>query len=142
MTVKNILNKKGRAVTTISAHDTLAHAVHELTSKRIGALLVVSNEEVLDGILSERDIVKSLNTFGSHALDRKVETAMTREVMSASENDSVADIMEKMTQGRFRHMPVLDKGMIVGMISIGDIVKARLTEMEQESEQLKSYVSG
>lgn len=142
MIVKNILNQKGRAVTTISAHDTLAHAIYELASKRIGALLVVSNEETLDGILSERDIVKSLNSFGSHALERKVETAMTREVMVASENDGVADIMEKMTQGRFRHMPVIENGMIAGMISIGDIVKARLNEMEQESELLKNYVSG
>jgi CBS domain-containing protein len=142
MFVKNILDQKGRAVSSVSAHDTLAEAVNQLATKRIGALLVVSNEETLDGILSERDIIKSLNAFGTNALDRKVETAMTREVMVASEGDSVASIMETMTKGRFRHMPVIEKGMITGMISIGDIVKARLNEMEAESEQLKSYVSG
>jgi CBS domain-containing protein len=142
MLVKEILNVKGRNVVTVSANDTLQTAATLLQTKRIGALLVVSNEEGLDGILSERDIVKAIGEHGSKALTMKVKDVMTTQVIIAREKETVLDVLSQMTRGRFRHMPVVENGEIRGMVSIGDIVKARLDEMAHEAENLLSYVRG
>lgn len=142
MLVKEILNVKGRNVVTVSANDTLQTAASLLQSKRIGALLVVSNEEGLDGILSERDIVKAVGEHGATALSMTVKEVMTTQVIIAREKETVLDVLSQMTRGRFRHMPVVENGEIRGMVSIGDIVKARLDEMAHEAENLLSYVRG
>jgi CBS domain-containing protein len=142
MKVKSILDQKGRAVTTISNAQTLQEAVKTLGEKRIGALLVVSHEEGLDGILSERDIIKAIALQGESALALPIEKVMTHNVITAQESDEVHSLLEKMTQGRFRHIPIIEGSEIRGMVSIGDIVKARLEEMAQEQEHLKNYIAG
>lgn len=142
MTVRHILNVKGRAVATITAGASLADAVHELADKKIGALVVVGSGHGVVGILSERDVVKVVAQRGAAALDRTVAETMTEKVVTCAEADSIHDIMERMTAGKFRHIPVVERGELVGIVSIGDVVKARLAEMEEESRQLKDYVMG
>jgi CBS domain-containing protein len=142
MHVKAILDQKGRDVTTISAAQNLQEAVKLLGEKRIGALLVVSHEEGLDGILSERDIIKALALQGEAALQFPVEKIMTHNVITAREDEEVLSLLDKMTKGRFRHIPIMQGNEIRGMVSIGDIVKARLEEMAQEHAHLKNYIAG
>lgn len=142
MTVARILQTKGREVATISPSASLADASHMLADRRIGAVVVVGSGHSVAGILSERDIVRAVSVHGAVALDKTVEDTMTRKVVSCVEADTIREIMERMTAGRFRHMPVVERGKLVGLISIGDVVKARLAEMETESRMLKDYVMG
>ncbi len=139
MTVKAILSQKGRNVVTIHPTRTLAEAADILTRHGIGALIVRA-EKGVDGILSERDIVRAAAKFGSAALARPVEDVMTRRVVSCSERDTVGNLMEMMTDGKFRHLPVLEDGELTGIVSIGDIVKYRLAEIEREQNALREYI--
>jgi len=140
MTVKAILGQKSGDVVTIQPTATLAEAAGLLAERRIGAILVLGIEGRLAGILSERDIVRALAERGGAVLGERVDQVMTRKVFTCSESDTVAQIMEQMTAGKFRHVPVTEEGRVVGIISIGDVVKHRLHEIESESEALREYI--
>ena len=140
MTLSIILANKGRDVVAIEPNASLAEAVRLLAEKRIGAALILGADRRLAGIISERDIVRSLAERGAAVLDEPVSRTMTRKVESCSESDTVSHIMERMTAGKFRHMPVVDQGQVVGLVSIGDIVKHRLREMERESTAMRDYI--
>jgi CBS domain-containing protein len=141
MTVKAILSRKGNDVITIEPTVTLSAAVNILAERRIGALVVVAGaDKQVAGILSERDIVRALAQRGPGALQEPVGQVMTRRVVTCTESDTVAALMERMTQGKFRHLPVVERGKLVGLVSIGDVVKHRLGEMEHESNALREYI--
>ncbi len=140
MTVSIILRGKGREVVTIDPNARLAEAVRLLAEKRIGAALILGADQRIAGIISERDIVRSLAARGAAALEEPVSGTMTRKVETCNESEPVAIIMERMTAGTFRHMPVVDQGRLIGVVSIGDIVKHRVHEMERESVALRDYI--
>jgi CBS domain-containing protein len=140
MTVKAILSSKGSAVVTIAPAASLAEAAKLLSTHRIGAVIVTGPDARVIGVLSERDIVRALADRGAAALDQRVEQAMTRRVVTIGEADTVGDIMERMTTGKFRHIPVVEGDRLVGVVSIGDVVKYRLEEMERESNAMRDYI--
>ncbi|MCZ8314828.1 CBS domain-containing protein [Phreatobacter sp.] len=140
MNVKSILDAKGRAVATIAPGATLADAAHLLASKRIGAVVVTGPGDTVAGILSERDIVRGLSERGAAVLDLTVGETMTRNVVTCSESETLDRLMEIMTEGKFRHLPVTESGRLVGIMSIGDVVKWRLAQIESEHAALKEYV--
>lgn len=140
MTVTLILAAKGRDVVTIDPAATLAEATRLLAEKRIGAALILGADRRLVGIISERDIVRALAAGGAAALEEPVSKMMTRKVETCNEGETVASIMERMTAGKFRHMPVIDQGRLSGMVSIGDVVKHRLHEMETKSGAMREYI--
>lgn len=139
MTVRSILNAKGHHVVSVEPDTRLSAAIKLLGERRIGAVLVM-NQTRIEGILSERDIVRVLGERGAPVLEEPVSKAMTRKVVSCRETDTVAEIMEMMTTGKFRHLPVVDNGRLVGLISIGDVVKSRVQEYEAEQEALRDYI--
>jgi CBS domain-containing protein len=140
MTVSMILAGKGREVVSIEPNSSLASAVALLAEKRIGAVLILGADRRIAGILSERDIVRALAERGSAALGEPVSQTMTRKVSTCTESETVASIMERMTDGKFRHFPVVDQGRAIGVISIGDVVKHRLHEMESDSAAMHDYI--
>jgi CBS domain-containing protein len=140
MTISIILASKGREVVTIAPSASLASAVGLLVEKRIGAVLILGADRRVVGILSERDVVRALAERGAGALEEPVSQTMTRKVSTCNENESVFNIMERMTEGRSRHVPVVDQGQLVGIVSIGDVVKHRLNEMERESTAMHDYI--
>jgi CBS domain-containing protein len=140
MTVRTILDSKGHHVESIQPGAKLAEAVQLLGEKKIGAVLVLNMAGSIEGILSERDIVRVLSERGAGVLDEPVNAVMTRKVVSCRSSDTVAGIMEMMTLGKFRHLPVVEEGKVVGLISIGDIVKWRVREYENEQEALRDYI--
>lgn len=142
MHVSAILKNKGATIITTRPGESVAAVAHVLHTNRIGAILVLDDAGGIAGILSERDIVRGLALHGAAILDRPVSTLMTVKVVSCSPADTVATVMSRMTEGRFRHMPVLEDGRLVGVISIGDVVKFRLAEYTHEVESLRDYVSG
>jgi CBS domain-containing protein len=139
MTVRAILDTKGHDVESVEPGVTLADAVKRLAERKIGAVLVMAGTR-MEGILSERDIVRVLGEQGASALEQPVSSVMTRRVVSCRSTDTVAAIMEMMTLGKFRHLPVIDGGVVVGLISIGDVVKWRVQEYESEQEALTHYI--
>jgi len=141
MTVKAILSRKGGDVVTIAPTATLSAAVKLLAERRIGAIVVTGPENRVAGILSERDIVRMLAERGPAALDDNVGAVMTRKVSTCTEADTIASLMERMTTGKFRHLPVVEQGKLVGVISIGDVVKFRVEEIEGESNALREYIA-
>jgi CBS domain-containing protein len=140
MTVKAIVSRKGSDVLTIEPTATLAAAVNLLAEHRIGAVVITGPDRQVIGILSERDIVRALAQSGPSALDQQVGQVMTRKVMTCSEAETVSSLMERMTQGKFRHLPVVERGRLTAIVSIGDVVKYRLEEMEKESSALREYI--
>jgi CBS domain-containing protein len=140
MTVSIILAAKGREVVTIEPGATLKSAVALLAERRIGAVLVLGAENRIVGMLSERDIVRAVAEAGAAALEQPVSQSMTRKVSTCTESETIASLMERMTAGKFRHLPVVDQGRLVGMISIGDVVKHRLQEMERDSAAMRDYI--
>ncbi|TNE36794.1 MAG: CBS domain-containing protein [Alphaproteobacteria bacterium] len=140
MHVSTIIGDKGNAVYTIEPGQMLSDAVNVLCEKRIGALVVVSGAQV-EGILTERDIMHALHKDGGTILSRPVRDYMTSEVMACKMTDSVDYIRSLMTSQRFRHMPVIEDGLLQGMVSIGDVVKSRIAEVEAETDALKSYIA-
>jgi CBS domain-containing protein len=142
MNVKAILAAKKKGGDTIGIEPTanLAAAAKLLVRHHIGALVIRGAGGRLSGILSERDIVRAVSTQGAAALDLPVGQIMTRDVETCGEGDSVASIMERMTAGKFRHMPVLRNGKLAGLVSIGDVVKQRVDEVERESEAMRDYI--
>jgi CBS domain-containing protein len=140
MTVSIILADKGRETFTIEPSASLAEAVRVLAGKRIGAALILGADRRIAGIISERDIVRALAERGASVLDEPVSGTMTRKVETCTEGETVSSIMERMTTGKFRHMPVVDQGQVVGIISIGDVVRYRLHQMERESVAMHDYI--
>lgn len=139
MTVRSILDTKGHHVQSVEPGARLADAIKLLSERRIGAVLVL-NQGRIEGILSERDIVRVLGERGASVLEEPVSSVMTRKVVSCREKDTVSEMMEVMTNGKFRHLPVVEDGRVVGLISIGDIVKWRVGEYEREQEALREYI--
>ena len=140
MTISIILASKGREVVTIAPGASLASAVGLLVEKCIGAVLILGADRRVVGILSERDVVRALAERGAGALEEPVSQTMTRKVSTCNENESVFNIMERMTDERSRHVPVVDQGKLVGIVSIGDVVKHRLQVMERDSAAMHDYI--
>jgi CBS domain-containing protein len=139
MTVRAILDSKGHQIQSVEPEAKLSAAITMLSEKKIGAVLAMSQGRI-EGILSERDIVRVLGERGAAVLDEPVSAVMTRKVISCKQSDTVSAIMEMMTSGKFRHLPVVEDGRVVGLISIGDIVKWRVREYETEQEALRDYI--
>ncbi len=142
MTISAILKEKGSRVVSVSPRATVAEVAHTLATARIGAVLVCNERGDLLGILSERDIVRLLASQGASALDHHAEQLMTHHVTTATMKTTVAEATSMMTSGRFRHLPVMEHGRVVGLVSIGDVVKARMSQQENEVDSLKAYVAG
>ena len=140
MNVSSILAVKGRNVVTIEPTATLASAAQRLSEHRIGAIVVLGPGNRITGIISERDIVRSVASGGLKALEEPVGQAMTREVATCGINDTIEQLMQRMTDGKFRHLPVVENGELAGIISIGDVVKERLGELEHETEAMRDYI--
>ena len=141
MTVSSILKDKGREVATISPDATLQDAAGVLAERRIGAVVVTDFAGRVAGILSERDIVRATAGSGCDALKEPVAAYMTREVVTCTAADTSERLMEMMTYGRMRHLPVVEDGKLAGIISIGDVVKRRIADAELEAESLKAYIA-
>ena len=139
MTVRAILDTKCHHIKGDEPDAKISAAIKILAEKKIGAVLAMSNGRI-EGILSERDIVRVLGERGAAVLEEPVSAVMTRKVVSCRESDTVSAIMEMMTLGKFRHLPVVEDGKVVGLISIGDIVKWRVREFETEQEALRDYI--
>ncbi|MBT0956452.1 CBS domain-containing protein [Alphaproteobacteria bacterium KMM 3653] len=143
MFVDQILKSKGtEGVVTLPPKSSVEEAAHVLSDKRIGTVVISSNGKTVDGILSERDIVRELGRRGSSCLQDNVAEMMTSKIITCAREDSADSVLKKMTEGRFRHMPVVEDGAMVGLISLGDVVKARLTELAMENDALQSMVMG
>ncbi|MGE0698225.1 MAG: CBS domain-containing protein [Hyphomicrobiaceae bacterium] len=141
MHVAAILKEKGRAVETVAADVTLREIVERLAELRIGAIVVVDRRGDVAGIVSERDVVRLLASHGLQALDLPAREAMTRNVVTCGETDTIDELMARMTEGRFRHLPVVNGGRLVGIVSIGDVVKHRVAEVELEASAMRDYIS-
>ena len=139
MTVRAVLGSKGHQVISVSPDAKLSAAVKILAERRIGAVMVMSGQKI-EGILSERDVVRVLCERGAAVLEEPVRSVMTSKVITCHESDTVGAIMEIMTSGKFRHLPVVENDRIVGLISIGDVVKWRVAEYEREQEALQDYI--
>jgi CBS domain-containing protein len=140
MTVNDILLQKDGEVITIEPATTVAAAVKILAEHRIGALPVTGADHHIVGIISERDIVRVLDRSGPAVLDTPVSEVMTRKVVTCSRHDTIVDIMELMTSGKFRHVPVVDHGRLAGLVSIGDVVKVRLGQLQHEHDAMQEYI--
>lgn len=141
MLVSHILREKGRDVLAIAPDASLAEAARVLTKNRIGALIVRDVDGALSGIISERDIVRAVAEEGAAALTLAVESRMTKDVATCEQTDTIEEIMETMTRCRFRHMPVVEDDNVIGIISIGDVVKTRIAETLREAQALKEYIA-
>ncbi len=141
MTVKAILDAKGREVVTVSADKTLGEAVSLLAARGIGAVVVTTDNGRIRGILSERDVVRVIGNEGPGVLEKPVSAIMTARVRVCQESHTVNEVMQIMTEGRFRHLPVEEQGRLVGIVSIGDVVKRRIEEAEREAEEIRSYIA-
>ena len=141
MTVKSILDEKGRDVVTLAPDATLAAAAGLLTERRIGAVVVTDGASRILGILSERDIVRAVGLSGAAALDLPASAVMTARVTTCRETHTVHHVMEVMTHGRFRHLPVEKDGRLDGIVSLGDVVKRRIEMVEREAEQIREYIA-
>jgi CBS domain-containing protein len=140
MIVKNILADKRGDVVTIEPTAVIAAAVKLLAERRIGAVVILGADNRIVGILSERDIVRALAERGSTTLNEPVSQVMTRDVKTCSEDDSIGELMGRMTTGKFRHMPVVQQGKLIGIVSIGDVVKSRVEEIGHETTALREYI--
>ena len=141
MIVNNILSIKGREVLTIEPSRTIGEAARILSERRIGALLVCDGKQPVSGIVSERDIVRALAAHGARALEEPVSSFMTAKVVTCTGETSINDVMELMTQQKFRHIPVVEGGRLTGIVSIGDVVKLRVEEIEAEAQAIREYIA-
>jgi len=142
MNVETILRTKGRAVETIRPGETVGAAIDMLVSRNIGALVASEDGEKVEGIISERDIIHALTRHGPHLLSLSVSEVMTRPVVTCDPAESVGELMAEMTSRRIRHLPVVQDGRLCGIVSIGDLVKNRLDEIEYEASSLRSFIAG
>lgn len=141
MHIGQILKVKGRSVVTARPDDTLQEVAGKLGAKKIGAVVVVGENGRVAGIISERDIIRAISVKGADALAGRCADSMTRDVVSCHEKSSLEDVMELMTRGRFRHVPVIEDEALVGIISIGDIVKNHIAEVELEVSVMRDYLA-
>ena len=141
MFVSDILAQKGNRVVAVTPDETLASAIATLSARRIGAVVVLDPDKNLAGILSERDILHAVARRAADALGLRVADVMTTPVITCDPDDTVEHVMELMTNGRFRHLPVVRRGALMGVVSIGDVVKWRLDETRQEAEVLRQYIA-
>ena len=142
MFIKQILSSKGSRVVTTQPDATIAEVATLLKRERIGAVIVADATGELCGIISERDLARGLVDHGAGLLELRVEQMMTADVVTCTPDDSLDKLMQEMTAGRFRHLPVLENGQVAGIISIGDVVKHRLEELENETHLLQDYIVG
>jgi CBS domain-containing protein len=142
MLVSQILKNKGDLVFTISPQETVGAAAGLLNARRVGALVVMERGDHVAGIFSERDVVRVLAEQGMGALERPVSDVMTRDVIFADPGETVDQLLARMTDRRVRHLPVCKGGSLVGLVSIGDLVKVKIAEVEQEAQHLKEYIAG
>jgi CBS domain-containing protein len=140
MNVATILKQKGRSVATVAPTASVQEVAKRLAQRRIGALVVVGSRGQIEGIVSERDIIRALSDTGAGCLVRPVAETMTRQVVTCQETDTLDEMMAMMTQGRFRHVPVVTDGDLVGIISIGDVVKHHVAEIEMEATAMRAYI--
>jgi CBS domain-containing protein len=141
MLVSQILKHKGDLVFTATPHETVAAAAALLHSRRVGAMVIVDERDQVVGILSERDIVRVVAEHGAAGLGQPISSCMTRDVVFAEPGETVQSLLERMTDRRIRHLPVLKGGRLAGLVSIGDLVKSKIAETEAEAETLKAYIS-
>ncbi|SDR38110.1 CBS domain-containing protein [Pseudovibrio sp. Tun.PSC04-5.I4] len=140
MTVAAILNGKGRDVYTEPSTRSLNEICSSLGGRRVGAIILCNEPGIIVGVVSERDVVKAISLEGPDVLTQPVSEYMTKEVAVCGEGDSVNGVMARMTEGRFRHMPVVEDGKLIGLVSIGDIVKYRIAQVEQEAKDMRNYI--
>jgi len=140
MFVSDILAQKGGLVFTVTPGTSVAQLSQQLSTRRIGSVLVLDGEGSVAGIVSERDLVRALASHGAKAMELEARQVMTRDVVTCDPDDSIDQVMQTMTQGRFRHLPVVRHGELLGLVSIGDVVKTRLEETKHETEALKAYI--
>jgi len=140
MFVSDILAQKGGLVFTVTPGTSVAQLSQQLSTRRIGSVLVLDGEGSVAGIVSERDLVRAMASHGAKAMELEARQVMTRDVITCDPDDSIDQVMQTMTSGRFRHLPVVRHGELLGLVSIGDVVKARLEEAEHETEALKAYI--
>lgn len=140
MSVKRILDEKGQEVETSSADATVNAVATVLADKKIGAVVIVDGQEI-SGILSERDIVRAIARDGAGALEKTAGAYMTHKVVTCSMSETINDVMHKMTAGRFRHLPVVEDGRLLGIVSIGDVVKRRIAQVEREANEMRDYIA-
>jgi CBS domain-containing protein len=140
MFVSDILLQKGGLVFTVTPGTSVAQLSQQLSTRRIGSVLVLDGEGAVAGIVSERDLVRALASHGAKAMELEARQVMTRDVITCDPDDSIDQVMQTMTRGRFRHLPVVRHGELLGLVSIGDVVKARLEETKHETEALKAYI--
>ena len=141
MNVEQLLSGKGHDVISMQPHRTLSEAIRTLSEKRIGAVIVMGADGALVGILSERDIIRALGELGGAALESAVSRSMTSKVVTCRPQTSVDELMEIMTTGRFRHVPLVENGRVTGIVSIGDVVKHRVAAIEAESQAMRDYIA-
>lgn len=141
MNVAGILSVKGDKIITAKPGQTLREIASTLAKHKIGAIVVTDAGNAVCGIFSERDLVRAVAEGGEGALNDKIDAHMTSDVITCVRDDTVADLMSKMTQGRFRHLPVVEDGQLIGIISIGDVVKQRIAETELEVEAMRGYIA-
>jgi CBS domain-containing protein len=141
MNVAAILKAKGRAVSTARSDATLLEVARKLASKKIGAIVIIGEKGEVTGIISERDIIRNVAERGEAALSTPVSEAMTRSVITCQETTTLDELMQTMTQGRFRHIPVVEEDALVGIVSIGDVVKLHIAEVEMEVEAMRGYLA-
>lgn len=141
MTVANILKTKGQEIFTVTAGEPVTTAIAVLCAKRIGAVVVLDDRGTIAGIFSERDLVHAMNKHGKAVFDKKVGELMTRTVVTCAPTDPIAGIMGMMTMQRFRHVPVVQEGRMIGVVSIGDVVKSRIEEAQAEVDALRQYIA-
>ena len=141
MTVANILKQKGGGIISVSQSQTVLEALNVLAEHHIGAVLVLAGKDKIAGILSERDVVRALPGAQGKLREQKVSTIMTKGVITCNETDSIETVMGIMTKNKIRHLPVMSGKKLVGVISIGDVVKARIADAEKEAEALKQYIA-
>jgi len=140
MFVSDILGQKGGLVFTVTPGTSVAQISQQLSTRRIGSVLVLDDDSSVAGIVSERDLVRAFASHGAKAMELEARHVMTRDVVTCDPDDSIDQVMGTMTRGRFRHLPVVRHGELLGLVSIGDVVKARLEEAEHETEALKAYI--
>lgn len=140
MFVSDILSQKGGLVYSVAPDMAVAEVAQQLNARRIGSVLVLNEASSVVGIVSERDLVRAMASHGQKALELEARQIMTRDVITCDPDDSIDEVMQSMTNGRFRHLPVVQRGELLGIVSIGDVVKARLQEAKHETEALKAYI--
>lgn len=141
MNVATILKSKGHNIVTTTPDTPVQEIAKTLAKHKIGCIVVMMADKTIAGIVSERDIVRSIASAGQSALEKPVSSCMTKSVVTCRESDTIDQLMAEMTAGRFRHLPVVDGDVLIGLISIGDVVKLRIAEAEMEAAAMRDYIA-